>query len=74
MKYPTYTNRLTGEQSIYHVDSRKCACKGTGKIPPVKPLNECQAFCPVHRCQRYWPQAQADGSIQFKPLTRNGLK
>jgi hypothetical protein len=44
----------------------ECDCKNTGLIPPSPvPKGTVQAYCPRHKCQRYWPQAQADGSIKF---------
>lgn len=58
------------ETKLYHADSRKCICKGSGLIGEGK----IKAFCPIHRVQRYWPQEQADGSIKFKKLGRYGLE
>jgi len=62
--------------TIYHVDSRKCACKGSGLVPPPAERvgKEPQAYCPKHPCVRYWPQQQKDGSIAFKECASYGLK
>ena len=57
-----------------YVDGRKCACKGTGLIPPTVKKVDHQVYCPAHPCKRYWPQLQKDGTYQFKELTRGGLK
>ena len=58
--------------SLYHVDSRKCICKGRGLIPIGDGKNH--AFCPIHRVQRYWPQLQANGKVQFKRLRKWGIE
>jgi len=62
--------------SLYNVDSKKCACKGTGLIPPkgTVPEGTNQVFCPQHRIKRTWPQAQKDGGVEFKEVTNKGLK
>jgi hypothetical protein len=56
----------------------KCACEGTGLIPPtnVLPKGEHQVYCPMHRIPRYWLQMQAYGGVVSKELRSNnrGLK
>ncbi len=59
--------------SLYHPNSRKCVCKGRGLIPPERPASGIQAFCPIHQIQRYWPQLQKNGSVELKPLGKDGL-
>lgn len=72
MNYPLYEPYPGGTKSIYHVIGRKCACKGTGLIPP-DPLVKNKVYCPTHRVRRTWPQLQTDGSVQFKELNSKGL-
>jgi hypothetical protein len=56
----------------------KCACEGTGLIPPTDklPKGGRQAYCPTHKAVRTWPQLQEDGSVQYKELRSDnrGLK
>ena len=61
--------------TIYHSNSRKCACKGSGLVtPPAERVGrEPQCYCPKHICKRYWPQAQEDGSVKFFELDPKGL-
>lgn len=83
MPYTQYTVGIgTVHMSIYHVSSRKCACKGTGLVPLTSETKVVkgrtappQAFCPIHKATRYWPQLQADDSVEFKELDGfRGLK
>jgi hypothetical protein len=57
-----------------YIPGNKCACKRTGLIPPAVSKGGHQVYCPSHPCKRYWPQLQPYGSVQFKELTRGGLK
>jgi hypothetical protein len=56
----------------------KCACEGTGLVPPTSklPKGGRQAYCPTHKAVRTWPQLQKDGSVEYKELRSNnrGLK
>ena len=76
-RYTEYDDPRAGTttKTIFHKIASKCACKGTGLIPPNNERigKEPQAFCPLHPCKRYWPQAQADGSVRFFELTPKGL-
>jgi len=46
-----------GAKTLFYPIARRCACKGTGKISPADTFKKgervLQAFCPVHKCQRY---------------------
>ena len=74
-RWPNHLNKSTGQMSIYNPEAKLCACKGTGLVPPNDERidKESQAYCPYHKCTRYWPQAQADGSVRFLELTNTGL-
>lgn len=74
-RWPVHRNKTTGLVGIYNHETRLCACKGTGLVPPdnERRSKEVQAYCPYHKCTRYWPQAQKDGSTRFFELTNSGL-
>jgi hypothetical protein len=78
MNFPRWykhLNKSTGEASIYNPQTRLCACKGTGLVPTNEERigKEPQAYCPYHKCKRYWPQLQTDGSVKYFELTSQGL-
>ena len=62
---------MQGEKSLYHVDSRKCICKGRGVFPEN---SKHQVHCPIHKAKRTWPQLQKDGSVIYKELDHTGIK
>jgi hypothetical protein len=61
-----------GTKTIYHIKSHRCACKGTGLVPPSKDRikNEPQAYCPKHPRQRFWLQTQKDGTTKLIKVGR----
>ena len=75
-RFPLYQHPHAGyDTTIYHKIPQKCACKGTGLVPPNNERigKEPQAYCPLHICKRFWPQQQKNGSVEFKELGRSGL-
>jgi hypothetical protein len=78
-RFPEYEDPRAGitTPTITHKIICKCACKGTGLIPPnsERKGKEVQAYCPLHKdvATQYWPQAQKDGSVRFFELTYKGL-
>ncbi len=74
-RWPAHRDKTTGLIGIYNHEAHLCACRGTGLVPTNEERRgeESQAYCPYHKCTRYWPQLQADGSTKFYEIISKGL-